>query len=202
MAVLVPGKFIYLATPHTASIATTEALAQQLDGALASNISKLTDLDPCLPRNTHHATCETVRKLSPELFQGTEVAITTIRNPCDLIVTWWLRQRNGISEKMGREIPFEEYVQICDETTSGGPYIRDGKIFWQDFDSYLRYETLQSDLNNFLIGLTLPTVELKPVNVTADKRDWRTYYDDKTIAVVVERFGEEAQQFGYDLTYE
>ncbi len=199
MAVLVPGKFIYLATPHTASIATTQALAQQLDGAIASEINELKDFDHLLPRNTHHATHQTVRKISPELFHGNEVAITTIRHPCDLIVTWWLRQRDVIAKSLGREISFAEFVRTCDETTPG-PYIKNGKIFWQDFDSYLRYETLQSDLDAFLIGLALPTVTLKPANVTGNKRDWPTYYNDEITTVVIERFGEEARNFGYDLT--
>ena len=87
MAVIVPGKFIYLATPHTASIATTLTL-HQLDGARTTQLNELKDCDNLLPRNTHHATYQIMQTRFPELFQGKEVAITTIRHPCDLIVTW------------------------------------------------------------------------------------------------------------------
>lgn len=204
MAVLLPGKFIYLATPHTASCATTEALGMQLDNAIATHISnvmrKAKHVFPGAGR-THHHTHQQMLDLYPEMFQGTEITCTTIRHPCDLIVTWWLRQRDVIAAGLHRPILFPEFVRTCDEKTPG-PYLRDGKIFWQQADVYLRYETLQQDLNEFLTNLGLPHVTLKPVNVTADKRDWRTYYDDQTIAVVVERFGKEAQEFGYEITHE
>lgn len=198
MAVLFPGKFIYLATPHTASIATTRALAE-IDGAVVSDLNEVKDLDlkRTFPKGTHHATLEDLRRMRPEYFTGGEITVTTIRNPYDLLVTWWLRQRENLIKKWGHEPTFREYVEKADETTSGGPYIRDGRIFWMDVNKHMRYERLQKDLNRFLRRHRLPEATLEKTNVTANKEPYKTYYDPETRALAEQRFGEEASHFGY-----
>ena len=201
MAVLIPDKFIYLSTPHTASIATTRALAT-LEGAVVSNINEAKDLDfkHSFPKGTHHSTLEELKRRTPEYFTGREISVTTVRNPFDLLVTWWLRQRRAIAEKSGHEPTFGEYVETVDEGTTGGPYIRDGRIFWLGADEVLRYESLQEDLDRLLRRLGLPTVELVPTNVTGEKGPWRSYYDEGIRAVAERRFGEEAKEFGYSFS--
>jgi len=121
VAVLFPGKFIYLATHHTASIATVRALAV-LPGAVVSDLNEVKDLqfEHTFPGGTHHSTLEDLKKQRPE-YIGNETSVTTIRNPYDLLVTWWLRQRRNLIKTWGHEPTFREYVEGGDETTSGGP---------------------------------------------------------------------------------
>jgi hypothetical protein len=198
MAVLLPGKFIYLATPHTASIATTRALAT-LKGAVVSDINEIVDLkvDRRFPKGTHHSTRAELRSRQPESFVGVELAVTTIRNPYDLLVTWWLRQKKILEEHTGREVTFRRFVETCDEGTLGGPYLRGGKIFWQDADYALRYEKLQDELDSFLDRFRIKPVRLDWTNVTAQKLPWLSYYDEETRTIVRHRFGDEIRSLGY-----
>lgn len=198
MAVLLPGKFIYLATPHTGSIATTRALAT-LEGAVVSDLNEVRDLEieHLFPKGTHHSTRAQLRKMQPESFVGVEMAVTTIRNPYDLLVTWWLRQKKVLEEHLGREVTFRHFVEVYDEGMPGGPYLRNGKIFWQDADHALRYERLQDDLDMFLERFRIEPVELGWTNVTTQKLPWPSYYDDETKAIVRRRFGEEIDSLGY-----
>lgn len=202
MAVLFPGKFIYLATPHTASISTTKALAG-IEGSVASDLHELKDIDlgpRKFPGGTHHAELFGLQRQTPEYFTGREISVTTIRNPYDLIVTWWFRQRRNLIEEWGREVTFREYVEIVDENTPGGPYIRKGRIFWHKVDEILRYESLQEDLNRFLERFELPRVELVPANVTTDKGPWQSHYDDGIRSIAERRFGQEAKEHGYEFS--
>jgi hypothetical protein len=184
MAVLIPGKLVYLATPHTASMSTTKTLAT-LPGALSR---------PKLPV-THHAS----RKDVEPHMTGTELVVTTVRNPCDLVVTWWLRQQVAAKRYIGPDVTFEQFVSRVDEVIGvSGPYFcKDGKIFWHDCDHALKYENLAKELNEMLVRLDLPTVTLVRENVTPNKKPWMEYYNEKTLAIVRERFKEEIAQYGY-----
>ena len=198
MAVLLPGKFVYLATPHTATIATTMALLQ-LEDAIPSDIHEIKKFHegPWLAKASHHATLEELKEKTPQHFTGNEISVTTVRNPFDLIVTWWLRQRKQLGEKAGREPTFCEYLEMADEGTSGGPYIRDGRIFWLRTDKVFRYERLTRDLDRFLKKFRLPPVELPRTNVTSDKAPWISYYDSRAREIAVRKFGEEAKEYAY-----
>ena len=193
MAVLIPGKLLYLATPHTASIATIYALAR-LPGARVTQLTGLEGVDHLYA--THHADRDDVTFHNQ--LSGSEVVVTTVRNPCDLLVTWWLRQPEAVATYIGPEATFEQFVRSVDRVIGvSGPYLADGKIFWHDCDRVLHYETLQEDLDELLIGLDLPTVLLKKHNVTKNKRPWQDYYTEETLAVVRSRFKEEMELYGY-----
>lgn len=207
MAALLPGKFIYLALPHTATCATLRALYNGVEDCYVSRIWEVGKVPPerglDSPKNnrsTHHLSLAEVRERRPELFQGGEIAVSTVRHPCDLLVTWWLRQKDTISKRWKVPEPtFPEYIEFVDEDTPGGPYIKGGRMFWMEADHYLRYESLQTDLDAFLAQLGLLTTQLEKQNVTKNKKPWRTYYDEATLSLVRHRFGEEAARFGYEV---
>ena len=205
MAVLLPGKFVYLALPHTATCATMRAIYHGIDGTFVSDVNEVGDVDPERRLEvqgnrfrTHHSTREELEALRPELFKGSEVSFSTVRHPCDLLVTWWLRQRKTIAIRLKVSEPtLLEYIELVEEGTPGGPYIKDGLMYWMETDIYLHYETLQEDLNDFLELHGLPKVELERLNVTKNKRPWLDYYDEGSFDLVRRRFGEEAELFGY-----
>jgi hypothetical protein len=219
MAVLFPGKFIYLATPHTATISTTEALSK-IPGSIPTMVGPNNPVKKRLrgvvikdkayfDRNTHHATKEELTKRYGEYFKGNEQSVTVVRNPYDLVVTWWLRQKGGINRTLfkrfrdkahqfQKEPSFLEYLEVIDGKTSGGPYIRNGKMFWMEATEYLRYENLNEELNIYLKKFGINPIDLPRRNVT-DKRPWRSYHTPETFRVINEKFGDEFTKFGYEI---
>lgn len=187
MAVLLPGKFIYLALPHTATRATARVL-WEIDGAKTWGHKEI--------KNNHHVTKKELLEASPDAFMGNEIAVSTVRHPCDLLVTWWLRylRYNGGGPGLLEFIQFSEK-----EITRFMPYLRDGKMYWIDSDEYMRYESLQTDLNNLLTRFGFPSVVLRKINVTKEKKAWQSYYDDEMPDVVHQRFGKEAERFNYKI---
>jgi hypothetical protein len=200
VAVIIPGKLVYLATPHTGSIATTVALSE-LPGALASVIGHgmtiVGERDEALPKVPHHSTMDELREIARDRLTGTEVSVTAIRNPYDLLVTCWLRQWARL------KLNLRAYLQLLidDEDRAGmGVYVRDGRLFWMNADRYMHYENLQEELSSLLHELGLENVELPRKNVTPEKQPWWTYYDVESRKFAEEKFGGEAASFGYSFT--
>jgi hypothetical protein len=190
--VLFPGKLIYLALPHTASMVTVQTLVT-LEGALGQEVTRV----------NHHATRAEARVKRPDLFSGDEVAVSVVRHPCDLLVTWWLRHliRLSTHKKSPRPPTFEHFLKMPEEEISAysPSYLKAGRMYWMDADEYLRYENLQEELNRTLNRFDLPSVALPRRNVTRNKRPWQEYYDEDVFAAVRERFGDEAERFGYQI---
>ncbi len=197
MAVLIPGKLVYLATPHTASTSTNWALSE-LPGALSSSSASV-GLDTSPLRVLHHATRE---EILPHC-KGGELFISTHRHPADLVVTWYLRQKKHLEERvLNREVSMEEFVEGIDDAmlNSAPYYIREGKMFWHDADKWLYYDKLRDQLNDILRSLNLPTVALPRLNVTKGRAAvWKAYYTDKALDALRRRFWKEAKRFGYEL---
>lgn len=187
MALLIPGKLLYLAVPRTASVATESGLLA-FDGAerLSEKHTKLMDV---------------IKSDLP--FTGDEIVCLTIRNPYDILVTDWIYEQN-------RYPHFDEFVEQYEQW----PFVVDGRIDWlvneamETFDlmpeafagtEVMRYENLGNDLNTILAMVDLPPIRLVPKNTTKDKKPWRSYYDPTTIEIVNRRFGGTIETWGYKL---
>ena len=192
MAVLLPGRFLYLALPHTASMVTAHAL-QGLKSAVPKEKLEV----------AHHGTRADVERRHSDLLLGSEIAVSVVRHPCDLLVTWWIRHcaRMHRVKRPLKPPAFLEFIQAPEEEIRkfSTAYLRGGRMFWMDADVFLRYENLQLELNQFLARFAIPPVTLKRSNVTEGKQPWRTYFDGATLSAARERFGEEAAQFGYEV---
>jgi len=195
MAVLLPGKLLYLAVPRTASVSTETALLA-FEGAI---------------RLEKHITYGQV-KADPSIpFQGTEVVFTTIRNPYDILTTDFYYEEDRYPHFLTFVREYEHW-----------PFVVQGKLFWLldevdeawnaigvDFEDFyqgegpffvvLQYENLSEELDALLRTVGLPTVNLPRKNISKDKKPWRTYYTPEAIEAVNERFGEEIKKWGYDL---
>jgi hypothetical protein len=169
MAVILPGKFLYLCNPRTASSATSRTL-KEIPGAVKTA--------------HHHVALEHV-----EDYDGEQV-VAAVRNPYDALVSWHLRLPH---------LSFVEFLRGYDHFPLLGGDPPD--LFWHcTGDTHvLRYETLQTDLDAFLTGLELPTVQLFRRNVTKNKtRPWREYYGDAEVEAANGRFGHVADKWGYE----
>jgi len=181
MAYYVPGKFVYLATPHTASSSTITVFRKwERDRGFGREIK------------THHILLPDIKKQlqeDPHLPQITsEVVWTVLRNPYDLVVTWWFRR--GIPR--GRS-DFRSFASSWRDE----PYVVNGKMYFHlpDAKRILFYERLVEDLQKLARDLDLPTIELPMTNPTLDKKPWQTYYNDTILGVVNERWGAEFEPY-------
>lgn len=205
MAVVLPGKFIFLAHPHTGSSAMVLALQDVFPETfdLRPHHMRLTDVRSHqggvritqISRIRQRVWDERPHKrmqdsdVDPEMvraaIQGTERIFTIIRNPYDFLVTCYVRR--------GRDASFEKFVQSYNEP----PYIVDGRLYYHepDCETVLRWEKLQVQLNKLMRELKLPKVELGKHNVTKDKKPWESYYTPKAFEIVNARFRKEFEPF-------
>lgn len=216
MAVLLPGKFLYLAHPHTASTATClalqDAFPQACDlrphhmllaearGETAPQLltvmqrrEKIWDsrLHKRLAESMPPGIAARLPDGLADLHEGGELVWSVVRNPYDLWVTTYLRK-----DRTGN---FESFV----ERFSHPPWVVDGRMFYHvpGSDMVLRYETLQADLDRLTARLDLNRIELGRHNETVNKQPWETYYTPRAFQIVNERFGDEFAPF-YELRTE
>jgi hypothetical protein len=143
MAVLLPGKFLCLGTPKTGSTCIHHALG-------------------AIPRakvfNQHLRRFVLIEEnMGP--YQG-EHTFLVVRNVYDLMVSWWLRSRTGMS--------LAEYRATYDNKH----FVEDGRLFWlvEDGMEILRYENLQQELDAVLARLGIEPRPLPFLNATRNKR--------------------------------
>ncbi len=170
MAALLPGKFLYLATPHTASLATVRALTEQLPGC-----SEVLSASGRHRYGHHHATRDEFE------LPGRELVWSVRREPRDVLVTCWLRY-GGLS---GHEETLEDFVR----SWGGPPFVVDGRFAWQDVDEWVEYEDIDAGINRLLARLGLPPVSVPRYNETPGKGPWRERWTRAAQEAFEGRFG-------------
>jgi hypothetical protein len=200
MAVVFPGKFIYLAGVDMGSMATASAL-KKLDGAFSA-YDKRKGIG-------HHATFDQVTQVCGTKLTGTELVFTTVRNPYDLFVSWMadsathmqVRRWEQVNE---REINVRGFLELWLEMDKE-PFFRDGRVFYhaKDCKKVIHFENLESELNGVLRKIPgVPSSAVFPGETEQVPRDhWSTFYDDPTYAFVNEHFQQEFVEFGYPFVW-
>jgi len=166
MAVVFPRKLIVLEHPRTGSSAVRAAL-KAIGGKT---------------RGRHTL----VRPSQNELVAA------TVRNPYDVLVSWWLNTRGK-----WHTLSFKNFVS---DYVGNTLFTRGGKLFYfmDHVTVMMRYETLERDLANVLKLCKLPPVRLKYGNVTEDKQPYVEYYTPDIQEAVAQRWGDEIERFGYE----
>lgn len=164
MAVVIKGKLIFLEHPRTASTSMRTAL-QKIGGKTKSRHTLF------LPERNEMIAC-------------------TVRNPFDVLVSWWLI----IGARYGFKT-FKDFVRRCDNDFM----VKQGNLFYFAHHAHfiLRFENLQNDLDRMLDRLRLARVQLPHLNGTSKKLSYHNYYDPETIKIVAERFRSELLAFHY-----
>ena len=166
MSFIMKGKFIYLAHPRTASVATEAAL-----------------LFTC-PEGTqttqHHRMLHEIE--CGEERTGNEYLFTTIRDPLDVLASWWTLNTQW-HDKLFLDFlnHFHHiYLTIDDKLFFHLPATR-GK--------YIRYEHLQEDFNIAMIFLGYSPKLIPKLNISKNKiKDYKSLYGTKEIKVMWKRF--------------
>lgn len=180
MAYVCPGKFIYLAHPHTASSGTIQVLRRwQRDGFPGREIK---------PHHIRLSKLIAQVQIEPDLPDvSDELTWTVVRNPYDLFVSMWFRKR-GVTKK--------DFRTFCLDWRST-PYIEDGMLYFHASDAQrvLRYENLVPELEDLCRFFGIPAIVPTRVNVTGGKEDWRMYVTDDILSILNRRFGDEFERF-------
>lgn len=199
MAVLFPGKLLYLCTPHTGSYATTLAL-QEIEGAVILDYKHvgLAEINAGDFRTVkirrkedfeilfQWSKKQTVYPLPASLYTRKEMILSTMRNPYDLIATWWALDKLEFSSLL-------EFI-----TELGDPRFSELDYLVKQATRVLRFEHLSADLNEALAEVGMDPVEIPRANETPGKKPWREYYDRESLDAVNVRFGHLFDEYGYE----
>lgn len=190
MAVLIPGKLLFLAQQHTASMAISEALGKRRGLYIAPGHATLTQIRQGQAWIEHPGR-PARGPLARKVMTGKETSFTVLRNPYDTFTTWYLRSKF--------EGTFEAFVSTVGRSFPS-PYVRDNEIRWHaDTDIRLRYERLPESFDEFMRVEGFEEIELPIKNVTKGKQPWKSYYSQQALDTVNERFSLDIAAMGYRL---
>jgi hypothetical protein len=184
MAVIFPKKFIFLAHPRTGSVATSEALMRIAGTSYRTinhhvNFATLKRLKTIKTITVPTIKSRGVRHKLGDLWKyDDEITVSTIRDPFDVIATWFCLNP---SLKQSMKKFLENYTHT---------YFKKRLFFHFPTDVVLNYWTLEADLRNLLStqGI-LWTGFLDRPNPTKDKDpNYMSYFDAETKELAKKRF--------------
>ena len=123
--------------------------------------------------------------------------IVNIRNPYDVAVSYflWTKQRGNLPShtKFNQWMEREEALRaLKSNLTFWNP--RYNKYF------YIRYESLNKDIDNLMSALNLPNYSDTLPTYKADlykRKHYKEYFNNKTKAIISEAFSEYMERFNY-----
>jgi hypothetical protein len=128
-----------------------------------------------------------------KLCTGGEVKFAVIRNPFDVVASWFcLNSFNTITEMLDKY----EHTWFRNKA--------DGKLFtfFEPYvDRYLRYEDLDTEIDELMDELGLRSAELRKVNVTQGKKHYSHYYTPEEVERMYIEFPE-ITQYNYQFESE
>lgn len=160
MAIVIPGKAVFLEHPRTGSTSIRAALRKSGGQPFG-----------------RHSFIKAKRG---------EKTVATVRNPFDVLVSWWL---------ITGQTSFEEFLLEDHE----GFMTKGGRLFYyyKHVDIWMRFENLNIDFVSVCRRLGIRPTVLPRFNPTKMKKDYRTYHTPETIEIVKEKYAKELEQFNY-----
>jgi len=146
-----------------------------------------------------HIPAYKIRKIIGEEIFSNYHKFCVVRNPWDRVVsTYFWRLKNSDYFNLDVETTFTDFID-----QSSSEILSDKHLFTVDgksmVDTVIRYENLDSELNNALSKLGLPKAELPNAKsgTRASKAHYSTYYDDKSLEKINQICAWEIDKFGY-----
>jgi len=164
MAIVLTNKLVFLEHPRTGSTAVRRAI-RAIGGQT---------------RARHALVAPT----------GREKTVSTIRDPYDLLISWWL----VIKDRTGSWSSLAEFVSSYNNMNM----VRNGRLFYFRTDYTMRYLRLQEDLNKVLRTVHIRPVRLEHVNITPDKQPFMSYHTTETIEIINTRFAQDVEEYSHD----
>lgn len=129
------------------------------------------------------------------LLEGSNVSYATVRNPYDVLVSWYHYEPRGARTKT----TFRAYLDGLDKRKNG--HLEHSVLhFAECAGKFLRYEDgLEAQLNLALDAAGYDPVTLNVIGQAVNRKPWPTYYSDYEYGWVKRRFGSEFARFNYEL---
>jgi len=159
-----------------------------------------------LPR---HCKAITAQEMLPREFYDGLFKFAFVRNPWDLQVSSYHHIKRERPQLLDGDETFADFLyrkldparpwqyHIDTSITPQIHYVTDHSG-QQIVDFIGRYESLQSDFDSCCARIGIPSIELPHRRKATDRREYRSYYDDATRALVGEHFVADIAAFGYE----
>lgn len=129
---------------------------------------------------------------------------TIVRNPWDLMVSWWKwRTRH-------KQLSFPDFIKKQKDLIPGNVYFKPGLTCF-DFisdgdgnilvDKICRFENLQGDFDDVCEAIGVPQQKLPHTNKTK-RTHYSDYYDDEIRELVADKFKKDIEYFNYEFKRE
>ena len=208
---------LYLCTEKTGSTSVSNALLDQLGGRWVPR-EHLWDGDELVVDHKHSSLADLVEHglFTEDEIRSTNVAIT-VRNPFAWVVSGYRYRRKVLAERerLGELAPdwvkartwdLDRAAADFDDYVIGECELRDGSLVerylagFRDHPSltYLRIETVDTDVNELLGGLGVGWRLDVPHDNTTSGVGYRSVYSDASRAMVEEHFARDLEMFGYE----
>lgn len=159
---------------------------------------------PTRGRKWKHSTLADIEGLVPDQTLRGLFAFTLVRNPWDRAVSYyhWLGEQSfeHPAVRLSRALSFSEFIchpqiKATFRATPASSYMRhvDGVEQCQQF---IRLEHFSSDAQPLFDHLGFD-LDLPVANSSARLRDWRGYYDDRSLEAVAQTCAEDIRRFEY-----
>ena len=127
-----------------------------------------------------------------------------VRNPWDRIFSWYtLINSNNFGSIKEESIKYEEFLIKDLAFAPGDPYFHYNQLdYLRDKDNDLlidkiyRYENYQDNIQDLSKQLNFGVSDIQKMNQTFHK-DYRTYYTDRSKALIFEKCRDDIDYFGY-----
>jgi hypothetical protein len=186
-------KLIYLATPRTASTATRKALLDR--GFIVAGPGNQHDM---LEFPDKVGAFSGIRGPLLDGVREDWTTFTTVRNPFDAAVSWVYMRGDRVYEDGLFETPWNTDVFV---NTIVSPLLTPHSLLnlHTDVDIWLRYETLQDDLDVFLEGSDLSPTPIPYFNVSAKRRKkhYQEHYTPESRQYIQNRYAMDFEKFNY-----
>ena len=180
------AKLIYLATPRTASTATSAALLR-------------VGFERPSPPADHHMSLKS--KSSPITGEDRKqwTVFSTVRNPWDAAVSW-ASLKSSVTFDSPTPWSLDAFKIALDPKVNR--WLQPRKMYWlhlKDCDLVMRYETLKEDLKHILTiaGIQMPFLGHYNVSMARRQRHYGEFYSAETRDYIGERFATEIRELGY-----
>jgi hypothetical protein len=170
--IVLADKLAFIGHPRTASRATARALKRA----------------GCDDIGNHH-----------DVVKGEydkEIVACTVRNPFDIVVSWYFNWHYDERGKRHRACEFDTWVMGGCKSVD---YMKASTYFYglRHANRVLRFETLEADLERLMLDCGLEPVATEPYGVLKRDRDYRVYYNDRTRDAIEKKFARDFELTGY-----
>jgi hypothetical protein len=188
-------KFIIVTPPKTGSVSLTFALLDYIKyRRIVKQRPDCFDYSDDFGKYSKHATLRAIQaKWNRKVYGKLQDyhLVGTVRNPWDRMVSWWSWENTEclFEDFITQPTKFRAKQLVRDYFTT-----RKGNVI----DTFIRFENMQGDFDEFCGRVGIPKQELPHKNKTKKRRHYSEYYDDALRDVVASQHAADIEHFGYE----